>query len=226
MSKYAFTTKLNSNSRKGILGKLKNFCCGGNLLLNFGIPSKAFHFGGGLGDHLLCTALFHELGKRGIQQCWMLSHYPEIFQNSPYGLQVVPDDWKTIKLLEKIKTYLKGTSIRLADNVPAHTGYTINQTLEKVDQTLSILSHSIEEMESPILRIKKKAAMKLDQIQKLIAPDMKDNYLGERLKQIVNIEIKQRLKDEDLQYYLYESLHKEINVEEWVKFNDHLKNQN
>lgn len=32
----------------------------------------------------------------------MLSHYPEIFQNNPYGLQVVPDEWKTIKLLEKI----------------------------------------------------------------------------------------------------------------------------
>jgi hypothetical protein len=34
------------------------------------------------------------------------------------------------------------------------------------------------------------------------------------------------IKDEDRQYYLYESLHKEINVKEWVKFNDHLKNQN
>ena len=32
----------------------------------------------------------------------MLSHYPEIFQNNPYGLQIVPDDWKTLKLLEKI----------------------------------------------------------------------------------------------------------------------------
>ena len=32
----------------------------------------------------------------------MLSHYPKIFPNNPYGLQVVPDDWKTIKLLEKI----------------------------------------------------------------------------------------------------------------------------
>ena len=32
----------------------------------------------------------------------MLSHYPEIFQNNPYGLNIVPDDWKTLKLLEKI----------------------------------------------------------------------------------------------------------------------------
>ena len=102
MSKYAFTTQLNSSSPKGVLGKLKNLSWGANIVLNYGIPSKAFHFGGGLGDHLLCTALFHELNKRGIQKCWMLSHYPEIFQNNPYGLQVVPDEWKTIKLLEKI----------------------------------------------------------------------------------------------------------------------------
>ena len=33
----------------------------------------------------------------------MLSHYPEIFQSNPYGLEIVPDDWKTLKLLEKIK---------------------------------------------------------------------------------------------------------------------------
>jgi hypothetical protein len=129
-----------------------------------------------------------------------------------------------IELLVKIKAYLKDTSIRLADNIPAHTGYTINQTLQKVDQTLSILSHSIDEMDAPILRIKKKAAMKLDQIQKLIAPDMKDNYLGERLKQIVNIEIKQRLKDEDLpesfEELLYLTIGDEItNLERFTSFN-------
>lgn len=73
-------------------------------MLKHGIPTKAFHFGGGLGDHLLCTAVFHELGKRGVQKCWMLSHYPEIFQNNPYGLEIVPDEWKTLKLLEKLKS--------------------------------------------------------------------------------------------------------------------------
>ncbi len=72
-------------------------------LAQYGIPTRAFHFGGGLGDHLLCTAVFHELGKRGIQKCWMLSNYPEIFQSNPYGLEIVPDDWKTLKILEKIK---------------------------------------------------------------------------------------------------------------------------
>jgi len=103
LTKYAFTTQVNSDSSTGVISKLKNLFWGANLVLKYGIPAKAFHFGGGLGDHLLCTAVFHELRKRGIQKCWMLSHYPEIFQNNPYGLQVVPDEWKTIKLLEKIK---------------------------------------------------------------------------------------------------------------------------
>ena len=33
----------------------------------------------------------------------MLSHYPELFKNNPYNLKIVQDDWKTLKLLEKIK---------------------------------------------------------------------------------------------------------------------------
>ena len=66
------------------------------------LPSRAFHFGGGLGDHLLCSAIFHELDKRGISNCWMLSHYPELFEDNPHSLKVVEDDWRTLKLLDKI----------------------------------------------------------------------------------------------------------------------------
>ena len=73
------------------------------LISQKGLPSKSFHFGGGLGDHLLCSAIFHELNKRGITHCWMLSHYPELFEDNPYSLKVVRDDWKTLKLLEKIR---------------------------------------------------------------------------------------------------------------------------
>lgn len=102
-----------------------------------GIPNKSFHFGGGLGDHLLCTAVFHELGKRGIQKCWMLSHYPEIFRNNPHGLQIVPDDWKTIKLLEKIKrpsTLLYyGKWIGDNDKIDPPAKHLIAEILEKCD---------------------------------------------------------------------------------------------
>lgn len=137
MSKYAFTTQLNSGTPIGAIGKLKNLSWGINLVFNYGIPTKAFHFGGGLGDHLLCTAVFHELGKRGIQKCWMLSHYPEIFQNNPYGLQVAPDDWKTIKLLQKIKrpsTLLYyGKWIGDNDKIDPPKKHIISEILQKCD---------------------------------------------------------------------------------------------
>lgn len=32
----------------------------------------------------------------------MLSHYPELFEDNPYSLKVVEDDWRTLKLLAKI----------------------------------------------------------------------------------------------------------------------------
>ena len=103
MIKYSFTSEFSYQNSHGIKAKFKNFLWGGTCLAKHGIPSKAFHFGGGLGDHLLCTSVFHELAKRGIQNCWMLSHYPEIFQNNPFGLKVVLDDWKTLKLLDKLR---------------------------------------------------------------------------------------------------------------------------
>ena len=123
----------------GLNAKCSHFLWGLKFLTNYGIPAKAFHFGGGLGDHLLCSSVFHELGKRGIQKCWMLSHYPEIFQNNPYGLQVVPDDWKTIKLLEKIKrpsTLLYyGKWIGDNDKIDPPKKHIIAEILQKCDIT-------------------------------------------------------------------------------------------
>jgi ADP-heptose:LPS heptosyltransferase len=69
----------------------------------------------------------------------MLSHYPEIFQNNPYGLQVVPDDWKTIKLLEKIKrpsTLLYyGKWIGDNDKIDPPKKHIIAEILQKCDIT-------------------------------------------------------------------------------------------
>ena len=102
MTKYAFTKEFAPEKSSGGIAKLKHIAWATRLFLKSGIPSHAFHFGGGLGDHLLCTILFHELGKRGVENCWILSHYPELFKNNPYNLRIVPDDWKTLKFLEKI----------------------------------------------------------------------------------------------------------------------------
>jgi hypothetical protein len=102
LTKYAFTKEFVPEKFSGIVAKAKHMAWATCLFLKFRIPSHAFHYGGGLGDHLLCTILFHELAKRGVENCWMLSHYPELFKNNPYNLKIVPDDWKTLKFLEKI----------------------------------------------------------------------------------------------------------------------------
>ena len=102
MTKYAFTKEFSPEQSLGIVAKAKHIAWASCLFIKSGIPCHAFHFGGGLGDHLLCTILFHELAKRGVENCWMLSHYPELFKYNPYNLKIVPDDWKTLKFLEKI----------------------------------------------------------------------------------------------------------------------------
>ena len=102
MTKYKFTKEFSAEKSTGVLAKAKHLLWAVRLFLKNKIPSCAFHFGGGLGDHLLCSILFHELAKRGIENCWMLSHYPELFKNNPYNLKIVQDDWKTLKFLEKI----------------------------------------------------------------------------------------------------------------------------
>ena len=103
LTKYSFTKEFTPEKSSGLRAKAKHIAWAARLVLKNGIPNYAFHFGGGLGDHLLCTILFHELAERGVKNCWMLSHYPELFKNNPYNLKVVQDDWKTLKLLEKIK---------------------------------------------------------------------------------------------------------------------------
>ena len=102
MTKYAFTKEFLPEKSLGVVAKAKHIAWASKLVLGNGIPNYAFHFGGGLGDHLLCTILFDELAKRGVENCWMLSHYPELFKYNPYNLKIVPDDWKTLKFLEKI----------------------------------------------------------------------------------------------------------------------------
>ena len=96
MTKYKFTKEFSAEKSTGVIAKAKHLLWAVQLFLKNKIPSCAFHFGGGLGDHLLCTILFHELAKRGIENCWMLSHYPELFKNNPYNLKIVQDDWKLL----------------------------------------------------------------------------------------------------------------------------------
>lgn len=55
-------------------------------------PSQLVAFGGGLGDHLLCSAVFHELRARGRSGLWMLSSHRDLFRLSSDVDLVVPPD--------------------------------------------------------------------------------------------------------------------------------------
>ena len=60
----------------------------GNPLARFnlarsGSPRRIFHGGGGIGDDLLCTTVFHELKKRGEPRVVMRTFYRDLFQGNP-----------------------------------------------------------------------------------------------------------------------------------------------
>ena len=137
MTKYKFTKQFSPEKSSGFTAKANHFLWAARLFLNNRIPSYAFHFGGGLGDHLLCTILFHELAKRGVENCWMLSHYPELFKKNPYNLKIVPDDWKTLKFLERINrpsTLLYyGKWIGIIDRISPPKSHIIVEILQKAN---------------------------------------------------------------------------------------------
>ncbi len=67
-----------------LLGQLREYGGLPGTLLLFGTVSY--------GDDLLCTAVFHELKKRGRRRLWMMSRLPEIFSGNPDVDRVVPID--------------------------------------------------------------------------------------------------------------------------------------
>jgi hypothetical protein len=57
-----------------------------------GAPETLLHFGTAPGDDLLCTAVLHELHKRGRRKLWMMSNHPDLFEANEEVEQVVPVD--------------------------------------------------------------------------------------------------------------------------------------
>ncbi len=90
-----------SKENHGIFAKFYNYLWGLIFYLKNGKPEQVFRFGGGLGDHLLCTVLFHELKKYSNQKIWMMSFYPKLFALNPSVDRIVPDNWRVVKYCEK-----------------------------------------------------------------------------------------------------------------------------
>jgi ADP-heptose:LPS heptosyltransferase len=60
------------------------------MAMRFGVPETVLFFGIAPGDDLLCTAVLHELKKRGHGPLWMMSNYPELFAGNTDIARVVP----------------------------------------------------------------------------------------------------------------------------------------
>lgn len=48
-----------------------------------GFPPRVYHGGGGIGDDLLCSTVFHELKQRGEKNIVVRTFYPDLFKNNP-----------------------------------------------------------------------------------------------------------------------------------------------
>jgi hypothetical protein len=53
-------------------------------------PRVLLTFGGGIGDHLLCTGVFRALRERGEQRLWMMSNHAALFRHNADIDRVVP----------------------------------------------------------------------------------------------------------------------------------------
>ena len=66
-----------------------------------GIEELVYFGDRGIGDDLLCTAVLHEMQKRGRTKVAMMSNWPELFENLPYPAKVVPFDYGALHCIER-----------------------------------------------------------------------------------------------------------------------------
>lgn len=66
-----------------------------------GIDELLYFGDRGIGDDLLCTAVLHEMQKRGRTKVAMMSNWPELFENLPYPAKVVPYDYGALHCIER-----------------------------------------------------------------------------------------------------------------------------
>jgi ADP-heptose:LPS heptosyltransferase len=70
-------------------------------LVRHGRPRELVHFYGQTpGDDLMCTAVLHEMRRRGRRDVWMMSRFPELFERNPDVDVVVPFDERYERLAE------------------------------------------------------------------------------------------------------------------------------
>jgi hypothetical protein len=58
-----------------------------------GLPNIALYFNGGLGDHIICSAVARELRRRGTKTVWQLTSFAEVFAGNS-DVVAVPADFR------------------------------------------------------------------------------------------------------------------------------------
>lgn len=111
-----------------------------------------------------------------------------------------------LNFLKRTKTYLKKLKEKYHDQLTPHMGHTLVQTENLLQKALKIFYTPIiiepeNNFESKII-----ASKKLESIQDLIAPQMKSNFLAERLKPLISFEIRQKIKDHEIPEVIREFL--------------------
>ena len=64
-------------------------CCLGFIIKRTGLPRLFLFFGVAPGDDLLCSAVLHELRRRGRDKIVMISNHPDLFKGREDAMQVV-----------------------------------------------------------------------------------------------------------------------------------------
>jgi len=117
-----------------------------------------------------------------------------------------------IELLGITKNYLIGILAKYESVLKPNTAYAINQTIGEINKALEEIAKPLD-TGNGIVEAKKAAHLRLEIIQGILAPDNKDTFLAERIKEVVSFELDRKLKDGELPDFISELLLLSINDE-------------
>ena len=66
-----------------------------------GWPRVLIEFGGGIGDQLMCSAIFRELRQRGQRRLWMMTNQPSLFASNRDVDVTLPLNWRLSAVLAR-----------------------------------------------------------------------------------------------------------------------------
>ncbi len=118
-----------------------------------------------------------------------------------------------ITLLGIIRNYLNDVLKKYDSDLGYNTSYTISQTLGEIDKALEVINRPLIRNGASSVETKTEASLRLEAIQKILAPDNKDTYLAERLKQVIQFEIRKKLEQGDIPEVLSELVYLALNDE-------------